>query len=158
MRVRVIGLGTRFGDDASGLLVAEGLAESLAESGLEAVSCGRPVDLLEALDGAEAAVLVDATRSGLEPGTVHEPAPEALCEARPVSSHGLGVAEALALARALGRLPERLAIVGIEAERTEGEELSAAVRASLLEARERVLARCRAFAMPDRALSPPWAG
>ncbi len=147
MKVRVIGVGSPFGDDAAGLRVAE----SLAADGVEAVACARPLERLDALDGVEAAVLVDATRSGRAPGTVHEPALEELREARPLSSHGVGVREALELARALGCAPKRLAIVGIEAERTEGLEVSAAVRAGLPEAAARVRERCRAFEAPGGA-------
>ncbi len=138
----MIGVGTPFGDDAAGLLVAE----DLAADGVEAVACGRPLELLDAFDGADAVVLVDATRSGRDPGTVHEPALGELREARPLSSHGLGVRQALELARALGRGPQRVAIVGVEAQATQGMELSAAVRAALPEAAARVRECCRALA------------
>ena len=143
MRIRVIGIGTDFGDDAAGLLVMRSLAEGAGlPVGVEAVACRRPVELLEVLDGIDAAVLVDATRSGRPPGTVHEPAADDLRGIRPVSSHGLGVREALAVARALGRAPERIAIVGIEGEATTGDAVSPSVRAALPEAAARVRSRC----------------
>ena len=62
-------------------------------------------------------VIVDAVRSGAKAGTIHRldalarPLPAQLFRA---STHHLSVAEAVALGRALGRLPERLEIYGIE--------------------------------------------
>jgi len=152
LRIRVVGIGTEFGDDAAGRLVVERLAEAPGlPAGVDAVACGQPFELLYALQGVEAAVIVDATCSGRPPGTVHEPAADDLREARPVSSHALGVREALAMARELGRAPERIAIIGIEAESTAGGGVSRPVRASLAEAAERVRGRCAAWRAADAA-------
>lgn len=146
MRIRVVGLGSEFGDDAAGLWVAQRLAgEAGLPDGVDAITCRRPVDLIDALDGVDAAVLVDATRSGRPPGTVHEPAAAELREARPLSSHGLGVREALALGRSLGRAPKQIAIVAIEAESTTGRGLSRPVRAALAEAAARARRHCSAW-------------
>jgi hydrogenase maturation protease len=146
VRIRVIGIGTDFGDDAAGILVVQGLSSGLGlPPGVDAVPCARPVELLDLLDGIDGAVLVDATRSGQLPGTVHEPAAADLREARAVSSHGLGVREALAMARALGRAPERVAIIGIEVASTRGDGVSRPVRAALAEASARVRAKCTAW-------------
>jgi hydrogenase maturation protease len=143
VRIRIIGVGTPFGDDAAGPSVVRHLASGRPlPRGVEAVPCARPLDLVELLDGTDGAVLVDATRSGQAPGTVHEPATDELSEARPVSSHGLGVREALAMAEALGRAPRRIAIIGIEAASTTGEGLSRPVRAALAEAATRARRRC----------------
>ena len=152
MRIRVIGIGTDFGDDAAGLLVLQELTAGPGlPQGVEALPCSRPVELLDMLDGMDGAVLVDATRSGRPPGTVHEPVPADLYEARPVSSHGLGVREALALARALGREPRRIAIIGIEASSTTGDGVSRPVRAALAEATARVRSKCAAWHAADAA-------
>jgi hydrogenase maturation protease len=65
--------------------------------------------------------IVDAVSSGAPPGTVHEL--EAGGEPLPVrlfgssSTHALGLAEALELARSLGRLPARVRVLGIEGAR-----------------------------------------
>jgi hydrogenase maturation protease len=75
------------------------------------------VSLLSAWEGCDAAFVVDATESGGEPGAVRRlsahdgPLPPELQRA---STHLLGVAEAVELARALGRLPERTIVYGIE--------------------------------------------
>ena len=99
---------------------------------------GEPIDLLDRWEGAGEVIVVDAARSGAAPGTVHRL--DGLAE--PVahgqgSTHAFGLAETLALARALGRAPARLTVIGIEGERFgAGEELSPAV-ASAVERRSR---------------------
>jgi hydrogenase maturation protease len=139
--LRVIGLGSPHGDDAIGLAVAQRLAREALPAQVEVRSCERPgVDLLEALQGASAAVLVDAVRCGSTPGSVVEIDPASLRGGVTLSSHGLGVAEALALGRALHRLPDWLRVVGIEIATAEGEGLSPAVAAAVGPACRRVRA------------------
>lgn len=115
MRLRLIGVGTRHGDDAAGLLVADRLARGPLPPGAAVLHCERPaLDLVDALAHADAALVIDAMRSGRRPGSIASLRPSDLGPTGPVSSHGLGVAEAVALARSLGRAPARLAIIGIE--------------------------------------------
>ena len=92
--------------------------------------------MLEIWDGAALAVVVDAVSSGAEPGTVHRfdavaaPLPARLRTS--TSTHAVGLTEAIELARALGRLPDRLIVYGIESGRFEaGAALTPAVRAAL---------------------------
>jgi hydrogenase maturation protease len=118
-----VGIGNPMrGDDAAGLLVAARLRE-LSPPGLRVIELeGEPVDLIEAFGGAAAVLVADAVSSDAEPGTVHRfdagaaPLPARL--AGP-STHALGLPEAVELARALGRLPERLTVLGIEGARFE---------------------------------------
>ena len=118
-----VGIGNPMrGDDAAGLLVATRLRE-LSPPGLRVIELeGEPIDLIEAFGGAPAVIVADAVSSGAEPGTVHRfdaaaaPLPAALAAH---STHALGLAEAVELARALGRLPERLTVLGIEGARFE---------------------------------------
>lgn len=118
MRVRVIGVGTPHGDDAVGLEAARRLADGALPPGVEVETCAAPgPGLAEALAGADAAIVLDALLSGAAPGRVRRIAPEDLRRSASPSSHGFGVAEALALAGALGRAPARVELVGIEAER-----------------------------------------
>ncbi len=111
----VIGLGNEMrGDDAAGLQVAD----LLAASGLDATRCdGEPIDVVERWRGHESVVIVDAVDGG-EPGRIRrlpvgaEDLP--LAFSRGASTHLLGLAEVLALARQLDLLPDRLEVIGIE--------------------------------------------
>jgi hydrogenase maturation protease len=111
----VIGVGSRQGDDAAGLVVAERLAQRGLPQETCVTSCERPLDLLPWLARADTVVLVDAVRSGARPGTVHRLRAGDLRAGDRLSSHALGVAEVLALAAALGQCRARVEIVGIEA-------------------------------------------
>lgn len=119
-KVVVIGLGhPDRGDDAVGPLVA---AQAARLAGLEhdADPPTGPVDLIDRWSGADLAVVVDAVRSSAPPGTVHvldtAAGPlDAVGAARPpASTHGLGLADTLRLAEALGSAPGRIVVVGIE--------------------------------------------
>lgn len=128
----MIGVGTRQGDDAAGLEVAEILSRQALPAGITVRLCERPgADLIGEMEGAEAVVIVDGTRSGRSPGTVRRVRPGEIAAGSTLSTHAMGVREALGLASALGRGPARVEIVGIEAGGAREGELSAAVRASL---------------------------
>ncbi|MFO0564570.1 MAG: hydrogenase maturation protease [Polyangiaceae bacterium] len=144
MAARVIALGQPAqGDDGVGPRVLEQLA-SAPPAGVELVHAGDASRLVELLPGAELVVLVDAAL-GLEPaGTVREVEEAELGagKIRPLSSHGLGVRDAIELARALadGPLPRiRIVAVGIEAPLAPGHGLSPAVRAAVPVAARAVL-------------------
>jgi len=144
-RALVIGLGNVWaGDDAAGLLVAR-LVRERAPAGVAVIEHeAEPIALLDAWDGASLTIMVDATSGGGEPGAVrvleatHEPLPAGFTG---TSTHSFGLAEAIELARALGRLPERMVVVGIEGERFQaGAEPGPAVTAALQQAVAQVLA------------------
>jgi hydrogenase maturation protease len=118
----LVGIGAELrGDDAVGLRVAE-TARPRVPPGVEVrVLAEDATTLVEWWAGAELVVLVDAMRSAQPPGGVTrldllEPGHGAVAVGAGVlrSSHAFGVAEALALGRALGRLPARLIAYGIE--------------------------------------------
>lgn len=115
--IRIIGIGSPFGDDAAGLEVADALATA-PPPGCDVIRADRPgASLVEMLDGADAAIVIDAAHSGAPPGTLLEFAFDDLersAAAHLVSSHDLGVAAAIALARKLGRAPARGRILAIE--------------------------------------------
>jgi hydrogenase maturation protease len=126
--VNVIGLGNEWrGDDGVGLEVARRLGGRLL--------AGEPIGLVDAFEGKDEVVLVDAVSSGAEPGTIHrfeagtEPLPVQLFGA--ASTHALGLADAVELARSLGRLPRRVLVYGVEGENFDfGAGLSPAVAAA----------------------------
>jgi hydrogenase maturation protease len=151
--IRIIGIGSPFGDDRAGLEVATRLV-ALAPPGVEVIVSDRPgVDLVGMLRGAEAVIVIDAVRSDAPVGAVHDVDLHGLPAVRcvPVSSHGVGIAEAVALAWALDRAPARGRLIGIEAAASRPDadrELSPAVARSIDEA----IARARAWVDYFRSL------
>lgn len=135
MRVVAVGVGNAYrSDDAAGLAVAERLRADA--DGMEVVACAQePLRILDAWNGADLALVVDAVSSGAAPGTIHRfDATERAVPARVFrgSTHALGVGDAIELARTLGRLPGRVLVYGIEGETfTTGERLSPAVEAAV---------------------------
>lgn len=115
----IIGCGNRErGDDAAGILVAE----KLRKLGIPSEICsGQAPDLIEAWSGHDDVIVVDAVLTGAPVGTVRtwDAAQAPISGKAPTSTHGLGVAEAIELARVLGRLPAQLTIYGIEGQRFE---------------------------------------
>lgn len=126
----VIGVGNSMrGDDAVGPVVAASLGAQTNARVI--VSDGDPGVLIELWEEAGRVVIVDAMASGRTAGDVlvfdasSTPLP---AEMRLGSSHHLGVAEAVELARAIERLPESVIVVGIEGGSFEmGADLSPAV-------------------------------
>ena len=116
-RVVVIGVGNSLrGDDAAGLLVARRVRERAP--GVDVFEHeGEPTGLLALFGGAHTAILVDAVQGAGEPGSVQrfeagdEPLPASLRGS--TSTHAVGLAEAIELFRALGRLPPRVVVLGI---------------------------------------------
>jgi hydrogenase maturation protease len=114
----VIGIGNpNRGDDAAGPAVVRRLRGALPGDTELVEHSGEATALLGLLAGATAAFLVDACASGAPAGTIHRrdlhegDLPPA---AAMLSSHGLGLAAALALARALNQLPPRCIVYAIE--------------------------------------------
>ncbi|MEU6411689.1 hydrogenase maturation protease [Microbispora sp. NPDC046933] len=95
--------------------VARLLRGTLPPSVAVVESSGDPAALVEVWSGAALAIVVDAVSSGAPPGTVHRPVrslPRAAW--RCAGSHSLGLADAVELGLALGRLPGELVVAGIE--------------------------------------------
>ena len=150
-RVVVVGIGNPWRrDDGAGPAIAAAVRDRMDDRVEVLELDGETARLIDAWDGADLAVVVDAIRTGATPGTVHRldahgqdvvlPCDVLLPDARAIagltgqgtSSHGLGVAQAVELARTLGRLPRRLVLVGVEgAEFGPGSGLTAAVAAAV---------------------------
>jgi hydrogenase maturation protease len=147
----VIGVGSRErGDDAAGLLAARFLRRRLPAG--VAVTCGSPdpVSLIALWEGVDRVWLIDAVVSGAAAGTLHRVdavtgrlLPRPPCR----STHALGLAEAVELARVVGRLPSALTVFGVEAaEFALGGWPTAAVRAGARLAAHAVAAEVAAAA------------
>jgi len=147
MKPLVVACGTPGrGDDAAGLLVAR----HLAELGIEVREHpGDGAALIELWDGRDFVILIDTVVTGGIPGTITVwdglTAPVEGDAFR--GTHAFGVAEAVKLGRALGRMPAQLLIYGIEGGRFDLEsEPAPAVAAAALE-----LAVLLASAIPKRS-------
>lgn len=113
-RTLVAGLGNELrGDDAAGLLAARAIRALLLENVDVEEHSGDVVALAESMARHAEVVVVDAVVSGAPPGTLCELNPDGAVTRARSSSHGLGVSEALALARALGATPH-VRLIGIE--------------------------------------------
>jgi hydrogenase maturation protease len=144
----VVGLGNALrGDDVVGLAVARRVRR--AAPGLRVVELERePSELIDAWADADPAIVIDAV-AGPEPGRVHRldaGRGEAIAVLRsPSSSHALGLADVIELARELGRLPRRLLVFGIEGVRFGyGARLSPPVAARVDEVATSVIAAATA--------------
>ncbi len=132
----VIGLGnTLRGDDAVGPAMVAQLRPRLKGT-VRVLALNDPLRLPDCWEGAALAIVCDAVCSGAQPGTLHRfevhaaPLPASIRMA--VSSHGIGLADVVELARRLGRLPRRLIIFGIEGRRFDpGASLSPEVAAAI---------------------------
>lgn len=136
MNTVVVCVGNTYrGDDAAGLVAGERL-RGRVPSTVRVVECEQePTRLLDAWAGADVALVVDACSSGAPAGTVHRfdasdgPLPARVFRS---STHAFGVGDAIEMARALGRLPKRVLVYGVEgADFTAGAELTPAVDSAL---------------------------
>ncbi len=129
--VVVIGVGNALrGDDAAGLVVVGRLGELPDQITILSYE-GEAVGLLDKWQGADAVVLIDSVHSGAPAGTVHRLDAGAVALPallRRSSSHTIGIAETIELARTLGTLPAEVVVLGVEGEVFDaGAELSQAV-------------------------------
>lgn len=114
----VLGIGNPArGDDAVGRHVIRLLGGAAPRDVALLELDGEATALLRCLEGAAAAVIVDASHSGAAAGTIQRfdagraPLPQA---AFGLTTHGFGLAEAIELARALGQLPQLCVVYAIE--------------------------------------------
>ena len=131
-RPLVVGVGNRDrGDDAVGPQIAARIA-ALGVPGLDVVEHEEPLGLVPHLLERDHVVIVDASAPRGRPGrlAVHVVGDSQLNAGAEGTggTHGFGVVQAVELTRALGRLPTRLVLIGVEAATLEaGRPLSQAV-------------------------------
>ncbi len=143
---RVIGLGSLGGgDDGVGFAVSRRLREVGVPEDVDVLDCRAPDRLSWLLEGVDAAVLVDAAVAGAEPGALLQTTPEELAsgDVAPLSSHGMGIGQALALGRSVS--PDgfcehvHLLAVVIDPRNVHGNDLSSAVAEAVPRAAAMVL-------------------
>jgi hydrogenase maturation protease len=137
-RTAVVGIGNSImSDDGVGERVVEALQQQGLPDGVEAAHAGTTAFFaLEAMDGADRAVVVDAVATGeAAPGSVHryryrdggfeDESPDVLM-------HDFALTEALQAGRTAYDLPDELVVVGVEPATTDaGTELSDPVERSV---------------------------
>lgn len=118
--ITVIGIGSPHGADQTGWEVIECLKQehtlqTLFPERITLISCDRPgTILLDYLKDADLAVLVDAIEGGTAGNRRRLTKDEILIAPSSISSHVVGVAEALALGDKLDILPEQIVLFGLE--------------------------------------------
>ena len=141
----VLGIGNPDrGDDAVGRLIARSLRMRVPADVRISEHDGEATALVGELQSARHAWLIDAARSGARPGTIHRidcSNAELAVPLGTLSSHGFGVAEAIALARALEVLPLQCIVYAVEAaDFTSCTGLSREVMQAMEAVAERILA------------------
>ncbi|MEO3756938.1 hydrogenase maturation protease [Mycobacterium sp. B14F4] len=111
----VIGVGNSFRrDDGVGLAVVEEVAERHLPGVRVIATTGEPGALLDAWEGADLAVVVDAAMGkGSSPGQIRRWTPDENQASGAVSSHAIGIPQAFALGEALAQLPHRLVVLSV---------------------------------------------
>ncbi len=115
----IIGVGNEYrGDDGVGPAVAHVLADGTLPPDVEVtIQSGEATALMTAWADATDVILIDAVAAQDMPGTIYrieahaKPIPERFLSS---STHDFGVAAAIELARAIGQLPPRVIVYGIE--------------------------------------------
>ena len=145
----VIGVGNRDrGDDGVGPYVCDRLRRRVGEGARVVVCEGSTLDLPLRWGPGDRVIVVDAVAPGARPGRVVtlDVTDDPLPHRGSVSTHDVDVSAAIELARALGRMPSRLLVVGVEAEHTDvGASMSAPVVAAADAVVDQLAELCRAI-------------
>jgi hydrogenase maturation protease len=132
LRFKVFGCGDEFaGDDGVGIEIVRRLLTQRPGSEIQELPQAG-VEIVDLFDSDHPLIFIDAVKSGAPGGTVHLTALPSDSIAgrslRSITGHGWGLAEAIAIARALSRHIPPLWLIGIEiAETSAGRTLSPAV-------------------------------
>lgn len=119
--LRVLGIGSPFGDDQLGwevvkLLQQRPTLQAFIPNQLQLLYCDRPgMHLLELMREAQTVFLIDAVKTGNQIGTIHcFQNDEIAAVTTSLSTHGLGVAEAMKIGKILQILPPKVLLYGVE--------------------------------------------
>lgn len=162
-RAVVICVGNEFrSDDGVGLVVASELDRLRLPDVVVTASDGELTELLDIWADADLAIVVDAIRCRpASPGRIRRTGVDALRTGPGnASSHSLGIPDALALGRVLGRIPGVLVVIAVEAACLDvGVGLSEPVAAAVpraVEAVLRELKRAEPTTPVPRRTTPRW--
>lgn len=156
----LVGLGNPFRrDDGVGTAVVELMRTLHPAPDLDVVEAsGEASELVDLWRDRDVVLMVDAAVSGAPAGSVHRldcAATASVWPPSPVSSHGLSVADAIALALTLDALPRTLVVFAVEAaDLSHGRGLSAPVADAVAVVADAVLAEAGDAAWPATARHP----
>jgi hydrogenase maturation protease len=147
LRAKIIGIGQdAAGDDGIGIAVARRLRNMRLPDGIEVIERAEPSAIItQLIDGVERVILVDAIIDNASTGRIVQidPSRARASTGQLLSTHGIGLLEAIDLARTLDEvaMPRQIVIVGITIEQPTRyrAELSASVAAAIPLATELVL-------------------
>ncbi len=116
--VRIVGIGSASGNDTLGWdaakrLLTSGWASRYPAGVLEVSTCTTPAQLPAMLNGTRLLLLIDALLDCDTPGRLHRLTVDTLAAGSQASSHGVGVAEALALIEALQGDAIQVVVLGV---------------------------------------------
>lgn len=139
--IKVIGVGSPFGEDRTGWMVAERLKQRISTQPclnkyVKVEWHDRPgIRLIELMHETKIVFLIDAVKSGNKLGTIHRLKNSEIQEFKSLfSTHHVGIAQTLQLASALKVLPENIILYGIEIDNLEFHStLSESVEAAINE-------------------------
>lgn len=152
--ILVLGIGNpQCGDDAAGPEVVSHIKKLNAEHIIAKAVRGEPSTIISSMKGHSYVILVDAILAHSATGTLH--VFDASRGALPAelfghfSTHSFGLADAIELARALGELPPKLIVLGIEGNHFEpGDPMSPAVKEAIIEATRWIYERADTYTVP----------
>ena len=149
--MKIFAVGNNFyGDDGIGMAVLDRIREENIFPGAELIDIYTDaLAIIDHLEPGEQHVVIDAAQMGLKPGDVQGFQADEVglkIKSDHLSMHGFGLAEAFAMAKQLGTMPENMFIVGVEPERVEiNQGLSAVVAAAV----PRVISIIKTEVQPD---------
>lgn len=119
--IRILGIGSPFGDDQVGFAVVNALEQSTAIQPLipkqvQLYSCDRPgTYLLTLMHGASTVFLIDAIQTGAPIGSIHRFCKEdIITHPTTLSTHAIGLADTIQIGAAISLLPQNIVLYGIE--------------------------------------------
>ncbi len=142
--ILLVGVGNEYrSDDSVGLVIARKIREKQFSSVTVKEESGEGAALMEAWQGFQNVIIVDAVSSGAKPGTIFrigankESVPKKFFH---YSTHAFSVGEAIELSRTMHTLPPRLVIFGIEgANFAAGKDISDSVKQAANQVVEQII-------------------
>jgi hydrogenase maturation protease len=136
-RIVVIGVGNLLlKDEGIGVHTVKALQEIDLPPDIELIDGGTSPDLIAYTRTGDKMIIIDAARTGGEPGAVYRFGPEDLAVGKGTitSAHEMGIAENLKLMALTGNEPREIVIIGIEPKDIDwGTELSPEIQVKLPE-------------------------